>query len=272
MLIEASALEKCSIGALCKFMCVSQAFCNENIKLLFDLLASRIDPRVKSTIIVCLGDLCNRFPNIMVQNNSDIFRLLHDKESHVRKNALMVISHLNLNDMLKLKGEIVDICMLVEDPEPQIRELVKLFLFEINNKDSSCIYNLIPKAISRLSKEFQGLTADKFQMIAKTLLSYVEKDKQIESLIDRMCEKMKGAQSAIEARNLVFSLSQLKFSEKGALKMREKIECYKGLLLEPELKPIFQMIAQTVKRNPQIKAEIKEEFERIMNADEQTLM
>ena len=29
----------------------------------------------------------------------------------------MVITHLILNDMLKLKGEIVDICMLLEDDE-----------------------------------------------------------------------------------------------------------------------------------------------------------
>lgn len=34
----------------------------------------------------------------------------------------MVITHLILNDMLKLRGEIVDICMLLEDENERIRD------------------------------------------------------------------------------------------------------------------------------------------------------
>ena len=34
----------------------------------------------------------------------------------------MVITHLILNDMLKLKGEITDICMLLEDDDERIRD------------------------------------------------------------------------------------------------------------------------------------------------------
>jgi hypothetical protein len=44
-----------------------------------------------------------------------MFDLLHDKDINVRQQGLMVITHLILNDMLKLRGEIVDICMLLED-------------------------------------------------------------------------------------------------------------------------------------------------------------
>jgi hypothetical protein len=32
-----------------------------------------------------------------------------------------VITHLILNDMLKIKGEIVDICMLLEDPDEKVK-------------------------------------------------------------------------------------------------------------------------------------------------------
>lgn len=34
----------------------------------------------------------------------------------------MVITHLILNDMLKPKGEIVDICMLLEDEDERIKD------------------------------------------------------------------------------------------------------------------------------------------------------
>lgn len=64
----------------------------------------------------------NRFPNQMNERVKEIFELLHDRDIHVRQQALMVITHLILNDMLKLRGEIVDICMLLEDEDERIRD------------------------------------------------------------------------------------------------------------------------------------------------------
>ena len=58
----------------------------------------------------------------MNERVKEIFELLHDKNLHVKQQALMVITHLILNDMLKLRGEIVDICMLLEDPDERIRD------------------------------------------------------------------------------------------------------------------------------------------------------
>ena len=86
------------------------------------MLNSSIDFGIKANIIVALGDLFNRFPNSLNEKTKDIFMLLHDPQPHVRRQALMVITHLILNDMLKLKGEIVDICMLLEDEEDKIRD------------------------------------------------------------------------------------------------------------------------------------------------------
>jgi condensin complex subunit 1 len=86
------------------------------------LLKSDIDFGVKANIIISLGDLFNRFPNTLHEKTKDIFMLLHDNKNHVRRQALMVITHLILNDMLKLKGEIVDICMLLEDVDPRIQD------------------------------------------------------------------------------------------------------------------------------------------------------
>lgn len=55
------------------------------------------------------------------------------------------------------------------------------------------IYNLFPKAISRLSKEFIHLSKEKFENIAKNLLTYIDKDRQTEQLIDKLCQKLKLA-------------------------------------------------------------------------------
>jgi condensin complex subunit 1 len=64
----------------------------------------------------------------------------------------MVLTHLILNDMMKIKGEICEVALLLEDPEPKISNIVKLFLHELNKKDNRMIYNLLPEAIGRMSR------------------------------------------------------------------------------------------------------------------------
>lgn len=156
----------------------------------------------------------------------------------------MVITHLILNDMLKLKGEIVDICMLLEDEEQRIRDQVKLFLHELHSKANHIIYNLFPKAISRLSKEFGHLSKEKFENIAKNLLTHIDKDRQTEALVDRLCQKLKNAQSPIEWRNTAFCLSQMKYTDKIFQRLLEYYEsCYKERLAESaEVREYFLLI------------------------------
>ena len=50
----------------------------EKLKTEIDLLKSRIDFGVKANIIISIGDLFNRFPNILNEKTKDIFMLLHD--------------------------------------------------------------------------------------------------------------------------------------------------------------------------------------------------
>jgi hypothetical protein len=119
----------------------------------------------------------------------------------------MVITHLILNDMLKLKGEIVDICKLLEDEDDRIKEQVKLFLHELHSKGTHIIYNLFPKAISRLSKEFQDLSKDEFENIARNLLTYIKQDGQTLSLIESLCKKLKNSTNQIEWRNTAYCLT-----------------------------------------------------------------
>jgi len=76
---EICILERSAILALCKFMCVSQKICVDNLDLIFEILKSRIDFGVKANIIISLGDLFNRFPNALNERTNSIFSLLHDE-------------------------------------------------------------------------------------------------------------------------------------------------------------------------------------------------
>lgn len=124
------------------------------MRFLFEFVDSDgADPFLKGNILISLGDMFNRFTIVLDPFSGDLFRTLRAKEPYVRKTALRVISHLVLNDMLKLKGEISEICRLLEDTDDGIRQLVKLFLHELHTKNSNIIYNLIPQAINKISEE-----------------------------------------------------------------------------------------------------------------------
>lgn len=186
----------------------------------------------------------------------------------------MVITHLILNDMLKIRGEIVDICMLLEDHDDRIKDQVKLFLHELHSKGSHLIYNMFLKAVSRLSKEFAHLQKSEFENIAKNLLTYIKQDKQTETLVEKLCQKLKNSTLQTEWRNTAFCISQLKYTDKIFLKLLENYDCYKERLLQhPDVKEYFLALVQSSKKlmKPEMKSAL-EEFELKVNLDENAML
>ena len=99
-----------------------------------------------------------------------VYYTLRDKDQNVRKTTLMVITHLILNGMLKLKSEICDVALLLNDENVKIQNLVKLFFYELHKKDPNVIYNLLPEAIQRMSKENSNIEEDIFQLFIKNII------------------------------------------------------------------------------------------------------
>ena len=63
-----------------------------------------------------------------------LFDRLRDESGHVRKNTLMVLTHLILNDMVKVKGQISEMATCLEDKDNRISDLAKLFFLELSKK------------------------------------------------------------------------------------------------------------------------------------------
>ena len=211
-------LYKSAIISFCKLMLINQDFCQNNLSFIFDLLNNDTIPSdLKLNVCLSFGDLVNRFPNILISEVNKFFDGLHSPSTDVVKYTLTVISHLVLNDMLKLKGEVVDICMLLDHKDPSIRSHVQIFFSEINNKGNNVIYNIIPKALARLSNEYKSLEYSKFKTIAITLLKYVDKEKYIEGLMDKIFAKLKNSTDNIEWRNNTFVLSELNYNTEKIL-------------------------------------------------------
>lgn len=118
--------------------------------------------------------------------------------------------------MLKIKGEIVDILKLLLDEDESIKNLVGLFLQELNLKDGNRLYNLFQNAIIRLSgKEFETLTrADHESIIGEVFRCFNdERKKQLETLIDTLGKTLKNSRNLTEQMNCVFALSLMPFNK-----------------------------------------------------------
>ena len=65
-----------------------------------------------------------------------LFNRLCDSDLQVRQSAVTVLTHLILNDMIKVKGQLSEMALCLEDPIPKITDRVKLFFLELSRKVS----------------------------------------------------------------------------------------------------------------------------------------
>ena len=68
-----------------------------------------------------------------------MFKRLHDEAVSVRKSALMVISHMILNGVLKGRGQMAPVAACLEDSEQKVADLARLFFHEVSiNTKTKC--------------------------------------------------------------------------------------------------------------------------------------
>lgn len=259
-----ATLRASALLALSKLMVVDPRMCEENLQLMFTLLAARsVEPALRSNLTIALGDLALRFPNLLEPWTEHMYRPLGDTDISVRKNALMVLSHLILNDMMKVKGHIAKMAVCLEDDDERISALAELFFHELAKKEykgTSPIYNLLPDILSSLSKE-TGLTRAGFQSVMQRLLGYIKKDKQGDALVEKLCQRFASSEDPTQWRNVAFCLAQLPISEKGVRKFAESFKLYKNALGDGETAETIGGILVKAKKSaakPELKALVEE--------------
>ncbi|KAI9071126.1 hypothetical protein K1719_046915 [Acacia pycnantha] len=253
-------LQASAMLALCRFMIIDAEFCDANLQLLFTVVESANSETVRSNCTIALGDLAVRFPNLLEPWTENMYARLRDPCVSVRKNAVLVLSHLILNDMMKVKGYINEMAVRLEDDDKRISSLAKLFFHELSKKGSNPIYNLLPDILSKLSN--QNLTDDSFCNIMQFLIASIKKDKQMESLVEKLCNRFSGVTDVRQCENLSYCLSQLTFTERGMKKLIELFKTYEHALLEDSVMDHFRNIINKGKKfaKPELKSCI-EEFE-----------
>lgn len=239
-----SELQSSSVLCMAKLMCVQEKFCQANLRLLFSILSAATEPLVRSNAVTALGDLAFRFPNLVEPWSSHIYGALQDKDEQVRKNTLMALTHLILNDMVKVKGQIVNLAICILDPHVRIADLARLFFHELARKSTNAIYNILPDTISCMSR-MSDLNSDGFKTVVSFLVSLMDKEKHADGMVEKLCHRFRTNETERENQDLSYCISQLNISERGIKKMNDSFKSYSSAICDDV---VHSYIMQAVNR------------------------
>lgn len=260
-------LRDTSVMTLCKYMCVSSAACEEYLPLLFTILAKEPLVSVRATIMVALGDLAFRFPNAVEPWTEHIYARLADESLVVKHNCLMVLTHLILNDMVKVKGQVSNIVLCLEDPDPRISDLAKMFFQELSKRSNNPIYNLMPDIIGNLSN-MELPAKDTFRRVMAFLLGFIKREKQAESLVEKLCVRISGCASVRQQRDLAYCMAQLGVpTEKAVRRLHDLLRTYKDALVDDDVYSHFKSLINKARKASKTEGkEVLDDWERAIDA------
>ncbi|NXC83205.1 CND1 protein, partial [Cercotrichas coryphoeus] len=261
-----SAAAALTLGKLCM---ISSEFCDSHLRLLFTMMEKSTLPGVRSNLIIAAGDLAIRFPNLVEPWTSHLYARLRDPCPSVRQTAGLVMTHLILKDMVKVKGQVSEMATLLIDPEEAIVGVAQNFFGELANKASgNAVYNLLPDIISHLSDPNSGIEEESFHTVMRHLFSYITKDKQTESLVEKLCQRFRTARTERQYRDLSHCLALLPVSDRGLHKLQDNYDCFADKLQDPAVYNCFQTVLARFRRagiKPETKA-LAEELEQKLSA------
>ena len=181
-------LRKAAVLTLCKFMCISSSFCEAHLPLVLSILSTSKDAIVRSNVVIALGDMAISFGNLVDENSDKLYAGLSDQDLGVKKHTLMVLTHLILNGMIKVKGQLGEMAKCLEDEEERVSDLAKLFFSELATKENA-VYNNLPDIISHLSIGKHAVDEETFARTMRFIFTFIDKEKQAENVVEKLCQR-----------------------------------------------------------------------------------
>uniref|UniRef100_A0A672TIN9 Condensin complex subunit 1 n=1 Tax=Strigops habroptila TaxID=2489341 RepID=A0A672TIN9_STRHB len=218
-----SAAAALTLGKVCM---ISSEFCDSHLRLLFTMMEKSSLPAVRSNLLIAAGDLAIRFPNLVEPWTSHLYARLRDPCPSVRWMAGLVMTHLILKDMVKVKGQVSEMAVLLIDPEEAIMRVAQNFFSELSNKGNA-IYNLLPDIISHLSDPNCSIEEESFH----TIMRY-----------SGLMAIFVFPRTERQYRDLSYCLTLLPISERGLHKLQDNFDCFADKLQDPAVYSCFQTV------------------------------
>ena len=246
-----------------KFMIISEPFCRQNIRMLFTVLRHSPHWWIRTNCLIGIGDLLCAHPNVVQPylhpSQEHITALLDPStEPRTRCTAVTICVHLALNDMMRIPEMTPYLLALIADDDPAIASMGVSFLHELHSKNKNFVYNMLPVVVIHLSKNFEDCEG-KFVQAMRPILSKIEKDKQAESIIDKLCSRFPAVGASrttafdlTVARYITFCLSELNYASDrvvGKVCADSNFNMYKRWLFDDKIRKLFSMIATKARRS-----------------------
>ncbi|CEP22655.1 unnamed protein product [Cyberlindnera jadinii] len=200
-------LQRSAVLCLEKLMCVSSKYCEDNLALLITIMEKSDDPVIRSNAVLGLGDMAVCFNNLVDENTDFLYRRLHDEDLMVKRTCLMTITFLILAGQVKVKGQLSQMALCLEDPDQGISDMCRLFFTELAGKDNA-IYNGFIDIFSGLSND-KNLEKDSMKHILKFLLSFIEKERHQKQLSEKLLQRLSKVENEQQWNDVAFVLNAL---------------------------------------------------------------
>jgi len=170
--------------------------------------------------------------------------------------------------MVKPKGQISEIALCIIDKHPQIATLATSFFNELAKRQhGEALFNILPDIFSNLvggglDKERQ-LDEEDFKTIMEFLFKYISKEKQTESLSEKLCQRFHIADNNPRLwRDLAYIMSKLTYNERALKGLLDHYNYYADKLVEDAVYESFLMIINNARKllanKPDLKVVIDE--------------
>lgn len=249
-------VQRASVLTLMRFMVVSATLCAERIAFLMNILKRTRDPSMKCNIIVGLADLTGRFANTIEPWIPNFYTTLLETDDTVRLTTLKMLSYVILQGIIRVTGQISDIATCIVDDNVEIQCAAKEFFRRLVESKDQEYYKIMPDIVSRLSTNDLPIAEDKFRASMKYLLELIQKDRQVESLVEKLCGRFRNTNTERQWRDIAYCLSLLNHSEKTMRKLIDHLPNYRDKVQYDEIYDCFKTIISNA--NKQIsKPELK---------------
>lgn len=258
-------LQQSATLTLARLMTVSSKFCETNMSFLMNILNMTKNLKIKCNTVVGLSDLTFRFPNIIEPWTGHFYSQLHEEDTELRLTAVKMLSHLILHEMVRVKGQIADLALCIVDKSDEIRNITQQFFKEIANK-SNILYNVLPDIISKLGDVNLHLEEEKYRTIMRYILGLIQKDRQIETLVEKLCLRFPVTRAERQWRDIAYCLSLLSYNERSLKKLIDNVQHFKDKVQVDEVYQSFKLIISSTSKlaKPELKAVVTE-FETRLN-------
>ncbi|CAN3359686.1 condensin complex subunit 1 [Diutina catenulata] len=200
-------LQRAASLCLSKLMCVSSAFCEANLALLITIMEKSTDPLIRANCVLGLGDMAVCFNTVIDERTDFLYRRLTDEDITVQRTCLMTVTFLILAGQVKVKGQLSSMAKCLENSDPTIADMCKLFFTELATKDNA-IYNGFIDIFSGLSAD-PTLQRDQFRRIVKFLVGFISKDKHQKQLAEKLAVRLQAADTKAQWDDIAFVLNTL---------------------------------------------------------------